>query len=406
MRDYYRTMIENFPEDAECFVQEYKDNTLSIEEMRNIHKQQQNDWGNHTIRDINLKKDTNTGLYYVLVDSKLHQGLLYEHLMLEQLYAQKEHADWQRVTDGYDYREINWIRDLLTNPLVWVPTEEVENDYVVVGKVAREEPRPDAIDDREIYSFCWELEKMGLLWFADTLPVLKDVRASFLKYDNIPEDMILWDRLMCNHLFKGDPRDMRRNINYIAEHRGAAKAAEIVERFREDWQDIITLKLFDMQEAEDFEVQRLHKSMFEEMDRQLRIWKKKAATENENAAQFKVPDGREPENRPDDKVAAAIKAVYQEKICKQADWAVIVRILEEKEKIKKSSFLADAHYINEVCGTDVTNEDSLARSSIFTKVGGKYPYWRIKDGEETRETDGLLRKYKTIGEVFVKALGE
>jgi len=125
-----------------------------------------------------------------------------------------------------------------------------------------------------------------------------------------------------------------------------------------------------------------------------------------NAEQVNVPDDQEPENEPDDKVAAAIKAVYKENVCKQADWAVIVRILEEKRKIKKSTFLADALYINKVCGVAVTNEDSLARSSIFTKVIGLYPYWRIKDGEETRETDGLLRKYKAIGEIFVKALGE
>ena len=207
-----------------------------------------------------------------------HQGLLYDHLMVEQLYAQKEQVDWQRVTDGYDYREIEWIRDILTRPLVWVPIEEVENECVVVGKVAREEPRPDAICDNDIYSFCWKLEKTGLLWFADTMPVLNDVHQSGRQaYSKIPEDMLLWDRLMCGHLFKTDPQDLQYNIEYIAEHRGAAKAVEIVEKFREDWQDIITLRLFNFWEAENYEVQRLHRAMFEEMDRQLRIWKSQMA---------------------------------------------------------------------------------------------------------------------------------
>lgn len=277
MEGYYRSMIEHLPEDADYFVQEYKDNTLSIEEMRQIHDQQQKEWGYHTVRDINLIKDKETGLYYAHVFSMCHQGLLYEHLMLEQLYAQKENVDWQRVTDGYDYREIKWIRDILTHPLVWVPVEEVENECVVVGKVAREEPRPDAISDRHIYTFCWELEKKGLLWFADTMPVLNDVhQVGRLEYEKLPEDMVLWDRLICGHLFKTNPNNMHRNIEYIAEQRGAAKAVEIVERFREDWQDILTLRLFNLWEAEDFEVQRLHRAMFEEMDRQLRIWKKKA----------------------------------------------------------------------------------------------------------------------------------
>lgn len=67
MEGYYRTMIEQLPEEAESFVQEYKDNTLSIEEMRQIHEQQQKEWGYHTIRDINLIKDANTGLYYAQV---------------------------------------------------------------------------------------------------------------------------------------------------------------------------------------------------------------------------------------------------------------------------------------------------------------------------------------------------
>ena len=34
-----------------------------------------------------------------------------------------------------------------------------------------------------------------------------------------------------------------------------------------------------MWEAEDYEIQRLHRAMFDEMDRQLRIWKKKAEEE-------------------------------------------------------------------------------------------------------------------------------
>ena len=45
MEGYYRSMIEQLPEEAEYFVQEYKDNMLSIEEMRKIHEQQQKEWG-------------------------------------------------------------------------------------------------------------------------------------------------------------------------------------------------------------------------------------------------------------------------------------------------------------------------------------------------------------------------
>lgn len=326
MEGYYRSMIEQLPEEAEYFVQEYKDNMLSIEEMRKIHEQQQKEWGSHTARYINLSKDANTGLFYANVCSLIHEGLLHDHLMVEQLYAKKEHVDWQRVTDGYDYREIKWIRDVLTHPLVWVPTEEVENECVVVGKVAREEPRPDAISDRDIYTFCWNLEQTGLLWFADTMPVLEDVRQfGRLEYDKIPEDMVLWDRLMCGHLFKTSPRQMQQHIEYIAEHRGAAKAVELVERFREDWQDIITLRLFKLFEAEEYEVQRLHRAMFEEMDRQLRIWKSKAAptpTPVEEVATLKLDEVFSLRYRKTDDYGRLLDFLDSErKLASDGDWA-------------------------------------------------------------------------------------
>lgn len=283
MNSYYKMMIEELmPEEADYFVQLYKDNMLSIEEMRKIYEQQQEEWVSHPKLNIDLEKDAKTGLYYAEVGSLFSQGKLYDHLMVEQLYAQKEHVDWQRVTDGYDYREIEWIRDILTHPLVWIPAEEIANDYVVVGNVAREEPMPNAINSFGIYEYCRKLEKDGLLCFADTMPVLADVhQCGRLEYKNIPEDMVLWDRLMCGPLFKSNPRNMLLHIDYIAKHRGAAKAIEIVERFREDWQDIVTLGVFEIQEAEDSEVERLHRAMFEEMDRQLRIWKKKVEEEKE-----------------------------------------------------------------------------------------------------------------------------
>lgn len=62
MEGFYRSMIEQLPEEAEYFVQEYKDNMLSIEEMRKIHEQQQKEWGSHTTRYVNLSKDANTEL--------------------------------------------------------------------------------------------------------------------------------------------------------------------------------------------------------------------------------------------------------------------------------------------------------------------------------------------------------
>ena len=66
----------------------------------------------------------------------------------------------------------------------------------------------------------------------------------------------------------------------------------------------------------------------------------------------------------------AIKAVYDEHLCESADWAVVVRILEEQGKWPKSAFSYAADYINKICGDKVTTANSISRSNLYTKVKG------------------------------------
>ena len=66
----------------------------------------------------------------------------------------------------------------------------------------------------------------------------------------------------------------------------------------------------------------------------------------------------------------AIKAVYDEHLCESADWAVVVRILEEQGKWPKSAFSYAADYINKICGDKVTTANSISRSILYTKVKG------------------------------------
>ena len=276
MADYYRSMVENMPEEADYFVQDYQDNILSIEEMRELYEQQQKEWGVHYKQNTNLVKDEKTGLYRCEYSFLNNGELLYVHLMAEQLYAIKDEVDWQFVTNNYSYEDIERLTHILSNRLAWVPASEVSHQCVVVGKVAREEEPPLDHYDRDVYRFRYDLLQKGLSWFADELPHGE-------RNSTIPEDMLLWNRLAGGRLFSGWNCDLEQNLRWIAENKGASLAADLVERFREDWEDIKTLRLFSIEGASEAAIEKVRRTMFEGIDRQLRIWKKQAEEEKETA---------------------------------------------------------------------------------------------------------------------------
>lgn len=102
-----------------------------------------------------------------------------------------------------------------------------------------------------------------------------------------------------------------------------------------------------------------------------------------------------------DRNRRAVLAVHQHCSCNAADWAVVVKLLEEQGTITKSAYQYAATYINEICGEEVTSAKSLARSIIYTKVSGKYPNWRIKDDEVSRETPKKLHRFMYIAKTFI-----
>ena len=123
---------------AEEAVEEYKRNLLGIEDMREIYNQRREDWGCHTDYQINLQLNKQTGLYYIQHNFLLCNDLLINHLLVEQLWSNKDQVDWKRVTNCFDYEVVNKMSCILTHPLVWIPTEDVGEYCVVVGKVAGE----------------------------------------------------------------------------------------------------------------------------------------------------------------------------------------------------------------------------------------------------------------------------
>ena len=103
-------------------------------------------------------------------------------------------------------------------------------------------------------------------------------------------------------------------------------------------------------------------------------------------------------------IDAGIMAVHQTHLCNKADWAAVVKILEERNEMQKGAYSADAEYINRICGEEVTNANSISRSPIFTKIVGEYPNWSVRPSEQNRETAGKLQDYLKGGKIFTDAL--
>ena len=103
-----------------------------------------------------------------------------------------------------------------------------------------------------------------------------------------------------------------------------------------------------------------------------------------------------------DRNKRAVLAVHQQGLCSPAEWAVVVKLLEEQGAIQKSAYQNAATYINDICGQEVTNARAIARSVIYTKIIGKYPDWRIKEGEESREAPNKLSRFNKIAQVFIE----
>ena len=251
-------------------MEEFERCRLTINEMREILVTQEQEREGVTF-DTELHIDKETGLIYINHFFAHSAELVYDHLMVELLFQNRDKVDWKHVTNCYDFEDIKRIDHLLSAPLLWVSKESVPSDLVVVGKVAKEvtpEWRYGSIMDW----YC-EMNTKALEWFAETMPVAEDVPRPRRDYHRLPEDMILWDRLFAD-MYSQKPRvsTLRNNLKWIASKYGGTKAVEIVQRLREDWADILLFKLFGFNEMEPAKIEEFRIAIFEGMDRNLRIW--------------------------------------------------------------------------------------------------------------------------------------
>lgn len=106
----------------------------------------------------------------------------------------------------------------------------------------------------------------------------------------------------------------------------------------------------------------------------------------------------------DNKADAAIKAVFEANMCKSPDWVAVVRLFQERGLKQTNGLPYDADYINSVCGQTVTSDSSIKRAVMNDKIGGRYPGWYVKSGEESREMPQIFALYNQIAGIVTGIL--
>lgn len=285
--------------------------------------------GGYTLVDPELKQDEKTKLYYT--DYFVCGGgrMAPSHYAVEQCVQKYDEMDWARTTGGYDPDIIIRMEDCYQNPLAWqeeIPYE-VASKYAILGKIAIEQSSElrNTCEPESNY-FYNLLHYDRVLWFADNLPMNDHPLLSWEKADEEPAEFILWDYITTNILelrFQKidekyedesghkslyckerhpyfDIAEFWRNIQFIVEKRGIERAVEIIQLFREDWEEIVEMKVFGISHLTAEQIEEFRACLFEEMDKQIEVWQnggkrrrksKQPATPASNSKpQFQIAD--------------------------------------------------------------------------------------------------------------------
>ena len=249
-------------------LEDYNVPYVTIEEMKEL------------LPNTKLEVDESTGLLYTDRFKNGTPTLLCAHYLIELLMDEPDKVDWARVTHGYEKYKIEYLEHVYKNPLVWVDKipDELQKKIVIIGKIAQEKSSYERDCCMPYDNFFSNMFYDRVLWFADNMPTGQDY-GDFDKYHG---DFILWNYLTEERDLFGLHEDegpivfnvdvFLRSINYIAEHRGGAKAAELVRKFREDWPAIVAQKLFLTTYMSEQQIEDFRQCLFEGMDRNLRKW--------------------------------------------------------------------------------------------------------------------------------------
>lgn len=286
---------------------DYSDEMVTIDEMREMLKDEDFD---------DLQIDSNTGLYctnYFI--AKANMSLLKTHYLVERMQDKLDHLDWPKLTCFFDDNIIDTILKTYFHPLIWIDHEESYrwNDKIVTtGKVAMETTETTRTYSAFTTFITCRLPEICMLWFADTLPSEDEGLISKYPY-SAPYGMIVWKYLVSD-LYEKQPFNENSfliNIRFIAEERGGARAAEIVRKLREDWSDIVTMKLFNIDKLTPEQIENFRAILFEGMNRYISKWEAESIpAQNENAkpAHFPLITEKCKKNGKIDSVEAGIRA--------------------------------------------------------------------------------------------------
>lgn len=270
---HYHEELRHWP--PEEALEYYKNHCLSIDDMLEIRAQRNR--GYHNINyDINIKTDEKSGKIYIEHDFVKCKDLLKNHLLLETLYSRKDEVDWERVSCYYDYEVVDRIGDILTAPLVWVPSEEAGECCAVKGKVAKEVDPIEGYDNKERYDLYYDLMDNGKRWFIEHLPEYSKELHQDRYGNHFPPGIVLWDRFFQAQFGHVYYTDIREKLESVADEYGSTKAAAILKRLKKDWPFITKLKLFGINNLENrFElgtVTKIEEALDGEFELLLRTW--------------------------------------------------------------------------------------------------------------------------------------
>lgn len=408
--EHYHWELRHWPE--EDALEHYKKFLLSVDDMLAICAQRKR--GYHNLNyDINIKTDEKSGKIYIEHDFVKCKDLLKNHLLLETLYARKDEVDWERVSCYYDYEVVERIGEILTSPLVWVPSEEAGEYGAVLGKIAREVDPVEGYDNDDRYDLYYDLKKNEIRWFVENLPEYSEKYHQERYGDHFPPGILLWDKFFQAQFGHFYYTDLREKLEAVADEFGSAKAAEILRLLKEDWPYIIKMKLFGINNLDNKydlgTVTVIENALNGEFELYLKKWESQETDASAKPSKPTTPSKREPSSAVD----RAIRAVYDSTLCKTPpDWAAVTRIFKELHLRQSNGLDYDAEYINSICGDEVTNDDSLKRSFIVDSVEGmfvdedEHNRWRLKSGTENPKSIGLLKRYYEIGDIVVRHLRE
>lgn len=216
--------------------------------------------------------------------------LLHKHLLVEE-YMQLDFdlVNWESATNNYNFSAIAEIELIYTNPLAWKVDALEPDGFVFSGRVAHPVSNWEEYDFRQykINKWLYKIMNRAILYFADNL-----LRFETDNLDRgVKSGMHRWHYLMLNieefetyvqcdydffrsfatrlPYFHAD--SLLKNIRYIKEQRGTAKAVEIVKLFQSEWDDIELLDTYHYSKYPSQQITKFKRLLFKGFNKELGI---------------------------------------------------------------------------------------------------------------------------------------